>query len=224
MAPFDYSASPHPIRASISDAHRAFWQRLASPGSWWTSEQRLAIATEARNVRPLRSEPPWLRELPEPEDGRLPALAVEAVRTIALDAHKIDRAWAERMTLALGDAAYVELVAISVQITALDAFAEALGVEREPLPSPMPGEPDHRRPDGLGDIGAFVPCLVDFPRPNVARAMSLAPNDNLSFFGLVRSMYSVDDFAELVWKDRPLARPQVEFVAARVSAINECFY
>ena len=28
---------------------------------------------------------------------------------------------------------------------------------------------------------------------------------------------------ELVW-DRPLSRPQVELIAARVSAVNECFY
>ena len=63
-----------------------------------------------------------------------------------------------------------------------------------------------------------------FPRPNVGRAMSLAPNENATFFGLVGSMYAISDFAELVWKDRPLSRPQVELVAARVSAINECFY
>ena len=36
-------------------------------------------------------------------------------------------------------------------------------------------------------------------------------------------MYAMKDFGELVW-DRPLMRPQVELVAARVSALNECFY
>ena len=44
------------------------------------------------------------------------------------------------------------------------------------------------------------------------------------FFGLVGPMYALGGFAELVWKDRPLSRPQIELVAARVSAINECFY
>jgi AhpD family alkylhydroperoxidase len=27
-----------------------------------------------------------------------------------------------------------------------------------------------------------------------------------------------------VWQHRPLSRPQVELIAARTSAINECFY
>jgi hypothetical protein len=223
VTPFDYASAPHPIRSNITAAHVAFWERLAGPGSWWTGEQRLAIAGEARAARPLRTEPPWLRKLPQPGD-LIPALATEAVRTIGLDANKIDAAWGERMIAGLGDAAYVELVAITVQMTAVDAFAEALGVAPEPLPTPRPGEPDRERPDGLGEIGAFVPCVLEFPRPNVARAMSLVPNDNLSFFGLVSSMYSMEDFMELVWKDRPLSRPQIELVAARVSSINECFY
>lgn len=224
MAAFAYEHSPHPVRPEITQAHRAFWDHLADPGSWWTGEQRVAIAAEARSARPLRTKPPWLRELPTPEDGVIPALATEAVRTIALDAQKIDLAWAERVISGLGDAAYIELVAIVVQTTAVDSFAESLGALREPLPTPKPGEPDRARPDGLGDIGAFVPCLLALERPNVARALSLAPNDNATFFGLVASMYSMADFEDLVWKDRPLSRPQVELVAARVSAINECFY
>ena len=224
MAAFDYASSPSPVRSNIASSHVAFWDRLAAPGSWWTGEQRVAIAAEARSARLLRSEPPWLRQLPEAEDGVIPAVAIEAIRRIALDVNKIDRAWAERMIAGLGDAAYVELVAITVQATAVDAFAEALGVDPEPLPSPKPGEPDRVRPEGLGDIGAFVSALLANRGPNVGRAMSLAPDDNESFFGLVGSMYAGNDFMELVWKDRPLSRPQVELVAARVSAINECFY
>jgi hypothetical protein len=65
--------------------------------------------------------------------------------------------------------------------------------------------------------------LAHFPGPNVGRALSLVPRDNQSFFALVGSMYALRDFQDLVW-DRPLSRPQVELVAARVSALNECFY
>jgi hypothetical protein len=155
----------------------------------------------------------------------VPASAIETVRVIALDAHKIDRDWCLQRVEATGDAAYVELVAITVQTIAIDAFAEALGVELEPLPAPQAGvEPNRIRPEGVGDIGAHVDAMLAYPGPNVGRAMSLAPDDNATFFGLVASMYAVADFAELVWKDRPLTRPQVELVAARVSAINECFY
>jgi hypothetical protein len=151
-------------------------------------------------------------------------LAVEVVRAIALDAHGLEGERVRGWIRELGDAAYVELVAVTVQTIACDALAAALGVAPEALPAPRGGEPDRIRPEGRGDIGAYVDCLVDFPAPNVGRAMSLAPEDNASFFGLVGSLYAVADFGELVWKDRPLSRPQVELVAARVSAINECFY
>ena len=45
----------------------------------------------------------------------------------------------------------------------------------------------------------------------------------MAFFFMVGAMYGAKDFNTLVW-DRPLSRPQVELVAARVSSINECFY
>ena len=73
-------------------------------------------------------------------------------------------------------------------------------------------------------MGAFVPLLDPFAGPNVSRALSLRPDDNMMFHALVGSMYALSDFQDLVWEDRPLSRPQVELVAARVSAINECFY
>jgi hypothetical protein len=42
--------------------------------------------------------------------------------------------------------------------------------------------------------------------------------------GIVTSMYSGRHFEEMVWSHRSLSRPQVELVAARTSAVNECFY
>lgn len=221
MAAFDWADSPGPVRPNIAEAQRSAWDRLAVPGARWSGTQRLAIAAEGRLARQLKGN---IGDFSEAVAGALPAHAVEAVRRIAVDAHTIDGDWAERMVSALGDAAYVELVGVTVQVTAIDAFAEALGVAGEPLPEPEPGEAGGIRPQGLGDIGAFVPCLLAAPGPNVGRALSLAPRDNQTFFQLVGSMYAMSDFMELVWKDRPLSRPQVELVAARVSAINECFY
>jgi hypothetical protein len=65
--------------------------------------------------------------------------------------------------------------------------------------------------------------LLAFPGPNVARALSLAPKMNAHFFVLVGAMYAGDEFQTLIW-DRTLSRPQIELVASRVSAVNECFY
>ncbi len=84
-------------------------------------------------------------------------------------------------------------------------------------------QPDRRRPDGLGDIGAHVPALDPFPAANVARALSLVPDANVLFRTVSVPAYSAPGFADLTW-DTPLSRPQVELVASRVAAMNECFY
>jgi hypothetical protein len=226
MVDFAYRAFPHPIRDDISAGHRTVWAALAAPGVWWTAAERVAIAREVRTARDRRADPPWLR--PSPDAARandvLSAAAVEAVHRIAIDAHRLDREWTHKMLEVLGDAPYVELAAVVAWISAIDTFADALGVEHEPLPEPTAGEPSRARPDGVGPDGAWVPMSVPWQGPNVARALSLVPPAQAVFFALVGPMYALGDFAKLVWQDRPLTRPQVELVAARVSSVNECFY
>ena len=50
MARFSFTDAPFAIRADIADAYRAYWQKLAAPGTWWRGEQRIAIARECRNA------------------------------------------------------------------------------------------------------------------------------------------------------------------------------
>lgn len=223
MTSFSYGGSKLPVRPDIVGAQRAAWTWLAGPGSWWTGAEHVAIAREVRAARALRNEPPWLRRQAALEDDLLPAAAVEVARRVALDAHQLDRAWCDAMIEELGDAAYVEAAAVAAITSAIDAFAESLGAQLETLPEPLPGEPDRVRPEDVGEAGAWVHMTVPFTGPNVARALSLVPGALMTFFGLVGSMYAFSDFQTLVW-DRPLSRPQVELVAARVSAVNECFY
>lgn len=225
MTSFSYSGLGVPVRTPVAEAHRAAWKAIGSAGSCWTGPQRVAIAEQARTTRVQRAEPPWLRKLPEAGAG-LPDAAVEAARKIAADAPKIDRAWAQTAIAALGDAAYVELAGVVICICAIDTFADALGVPYEPLPEPQPGEPDGVRNESVANVGAYVPLQDPWQGPNVARALSLVPGTNATFFGLVGSMYSETPgrgFLELVW-DGPLSRPQAELLAARVAAVNECFY
>ena len=93
----------------------------------------------------------------------------------------------------------------------------------EPVAEPEAGEPSRIEAQNVGEAGAWVDMTVPYQGANVARALSLVPNDQAAFMGLVGTMYAFTDFAQLIW-DRPLTRPQVELVAARVSAVNECFY
>jgi hypothetical protein len=224
VAVFAYESFPHPIRQDLVAAHRAVWEQLAEPGCWWTGAERVAIAREVRDARAHRNDPPWLREKAVAADQGLTAPAITAVRGVAVDAYRLDRDWCRGIVEQLGDGAYVELVAISVCVTAIDAFGEALGAELEPLPDPVPGEPIRERPLGMGDIGAWVEMATPWRGANVGRALSLVPIAARMFGSLAGPMYAGPDVSKLVWTDRPLSRPQVELMASRVSAVNECFY
>jgi hypothetical protein len=225
MTSFDYPASGFAVRDEISETHRSSWKSIARPGSHWTGAQRVEIARHARAARALRNEPPWLRHGLPDSSGLAPPAAIEAVHKIAADAHTIDRVWADSHIIAIGDARYVELASIVVTVSAIDAFAEALGRPHEPLPEPGDGEPDGCRQENTADIGAYVPMLDPWPGPNVGRALSLVPEANSLFFANVMKMYggAGGGFFDMVW-DGPLKRPQAELLAARVSAVSECFY
>lgn len=223
MASFEYAGFT--VRDEVKQLHRASWKTIARAGSHWEGAERVEIARQARAARAARGDPPWLRKNLADADGRLGEEAIDAARTIAADAHKIDAAWASRKIGALGDAAYVELGSVVVTVTAIDALGEALGTGHAPLPEAQPGKPDGARLDGVADAGAFVPMMDPFVGPNVARALSLVPEANRLFMQNVMAMYSGrgGGFFDMVWEG-PLARPQAELLAARVSALNECFY
>jgi hypothetical protein len=86
------------------------------------------------------------------------------------------------------------------------------------------GEPGRERPADVGDVGAWLPMTVDKALANVSRALSLVPRTDRTWRKLVNDSYSRGpQMLELTWR-RALSRPQVELVAARVSALNGCFY
>lgn len=222
MAGFRYEDTPFAVTSEIAGSHVEAWRLLTRPGTWWTAAQRLAIATRTRERLALRGHPPWLRPEP-PGDGSLSPATAAVVDELALEAWTIDRSWADEAIAAMGDGPYVELVAVVATVAMVDVFADAVGVGPEPLPHPETGEPSRIRPDGLGDIGAYVPTLDPFPAANVARALSLVPEANRLFRTVSVPAYSAPGFTDLRW-DTPLSRPQVELLASRVAAVNECFY
>jgi hypothetical protein len=208
------------IRESLASVH----EQLRRSGTWWDAHQLGAIARRARDGFTQRSQPPWLRELPSEVDD-LPPAALAVIDKIATDPGSVDRAWATEQIDALGDGPYVELVGITAVAVMVHMYADCAGEPVTPLGEPVvdAGSPSGERPAGLGDIGAHVPMTDPFDFANVARALSLVPSANLAFYTLVRPMYSEAGFEHLVW-ETPLSRPQVELIASRVAAMNECFY
>ncbi|MFQ5555920.1 MAG: hypothetical protein ACE5GB_00160 [Acidimicrobiales bacterium] len=214
------------VATAIRTAHDDAWEHLGLPGAWWSGSQRVAIAAVARAARPVS---PWrrpaLETLPSdhPSEGLSP-FVIEVVERVAVDASRIDRATVSTIAATIGDAAYAELVAVVCQLVAIDQLDHALGVVPRRLPAPVAGEPSRIRPDGMGDVGAHIVMTEPFRGPNVARSLSLAGADHQRWRELVVSMYAAGHFADMVWSHRALARPQIELVATRTSALNECFY
>jgi len=246
MSGIDYGAAPVPVREDLPAAHRRAWRRLARPGSWWSGSERVAIAAEVRNAPSC----PLCRERkaalsPGAVAGRhaalggLPDAALDAVHRITTDPGRLTTAWFEETLAAgLGDGRYVELVGVVVTVVSIDSFCRGLGVPLHPLPEPEPGEPSRRRPPGLASGVAWVPMLERrraapedrdiFPAPrdaNVLRALSLVPDEVRTLLDLSGAHYlKPRQMLDLARSDRALDRAQIELVAARVSALRECFY
>jgi hypothetical protein len=242
---FDYGESPVPIRDDLPAAFRRAWQRLASPGTWWTGEERLALAAEARNAVwcPLCEErrhalSPGAVSGEHRGLGALPPPTVDAVHRITTDPGRLSRAWFDGLVPgALGEGAYVELVGVVASLISIDAFHCALGLPLEPLPEPLPGEPSRYRPDGLRGGEAWVAMLGTYgargaesdlwrgrAAGNVIRALSSVPDELRGLRDLSAVMYLPIEQAVDLGIGRALSRPQIELVAGRVSALNECFY
>ncbi len=220
--PLDSSDIPGPVVVAAVTAIAA----LGRPGRWWTAPQRLAIATITREAKP---RPLWDRIAPlntlDSEQGQpLSPFVAALTELVAVETSSIDRATVELITGRIGDAAYAELSAIVAQVAAIDQTCHALGTSLMEFPPPGEGEPSRLRPDGMGDAGGHIQMTEPYTGPNVARSLSLAAEDHDRWRGLVLSMYSRDGFLDMLWTDRALTRPQVELVAARTSALNECFY
>jgi hypothetical protein len=240
---FAYAGLALPIPDAMREAQRRAWERLATPGTWWTGAERVAIAAEVRAARACvlcrerrAALSPHTVAGRHPSTALLPAPAVEAAHLIASDPARLTRSWYETILAGgLSDAHYVELVGVVVTVVNLDALHSALGVAPEPLPDPRPGPPSRARPPAVLE-GAWVPLLEmgsaqarelygGFRAPNVARALSLVPEAVRQLQELSEVHYlPIHDVIDPRARRGALSRAQMELIAGRVSALNECFY
>ncbi len=242
----DYASAPVVVREDLAAAHRQAWQRLAEPGTWWTGAERVAIAAEARHAEACalcRARKAALT--PNAVDGAhdslgiLPAPAVEAIHRIRTDPARLSRGWLKGLEAeGLADTHYVELVGVLAVTVAVDTFALALGLAPLPLPEPTTGEPSRRRPGAAVMQQAWVPQIPWDDKTgeaealygggfvaNVRRALSLVPDAVRGFFDVMNTHYLP---GKKVWdigqNERAIDRGQMELLAARVSALNQCHY
>lgn len=243
MESFLYAESSDPIRPDLCEAYRAAWMRIASPGTWLTGIERVAVANETRRARSCaicrerkNALSPHTIDGEHDHAGILSAPMVDEVHRVTTDAARLTQSWYQSLIdQGLEVEAYVEALGVAVQIISIDGFHRAMGLPLEDLPTPLPGEPTRIRPEGLVENEAWVPIqeasrvaaeigLPGGQAPFVIRALSLVPAEVRAWQDLSQVQYLGTDAMMSFEKVRALNRSQIELVAGRVSALNECFY
>ena len=244
MADFDYGGIP--VREDIRAAHRSLWEHLRSPGTWWTGAERVAMAAEARRAdacdlcaaRKTALSPAAVQG-DHASAGVLPAHVVDVIHRVRTDPARLSRSWFDRVIAAgLDVPPYVELIGVVTMLTGVDDFARSLGVAPFPLPEPRPGAPSRYLPASAKPGTAWVPMIAPedaagpegdlYPPgamvPNIVRALSLVPAEVRVLQALAAAHYlPVEQIGDPSAR-RSLDRMQMELIAARVSALNQCFY
>src|SRR3990170_5985122 len=100
MIELDYSAAGIPVRADLQAAHRAIWDQLRSPGTWWTGAQRVTVAAETRHAaccvlcrRRKTALSPGSVQGAHDTLGALPASAVDVIHRVRTDPARLSRSW-----------------------------------------------------------------------------------------------------------------------------------
>jgi alkylhydroperoxidase family enzyme len=235
-----YADSTYPVPEDVEAIHARQIEQLGSPGTWGAGEQRLAIVNEARQAgyrAGVIEEPSDTGPIPDME---LSDVARRVVHRLAVAPKDMDQAFYEQaLEDGLSDAEYVEIVGLIARSTCFDVFARGIDVPLRPLPQQQPGQPSRDRPSPAVVEKAWVPTVPNVPeggeiaqalfgpwKPYIMRGVSLVPDEYRAHTELEEIQYMPSaHFLEFDYQHHEgLTRPQVEIVAARVSAINECFY
>lgn len=247
-AAIDYRGTGVAVRGDIVASQQRAWQSLAAPGTWWTGAERVAIAREVRASRQCAwcaarkaALSPYAVSGAHDAASDLPRTAVDAVHRVVTDPGRLSRRWADEVMAAdVSDAQLVELVSVVCIVMLIDGFARAIGADPPALPAPIAGDPSRVRPGEAVDEGYFVPTIPyaigQRPElglyepapfiPNVGRGLSLVPDALRSTRDLMLAHYMKYEQVATDWepRDRPISRSQMELVASRTSAKNDCFY
>lgn len=240
------------IRPDLSHVLDVAWAKIGAPGTWWSGAERVAIAAETRQAAHCefcraRRAAASASMISGRHDNAvaLPPPAIEAIHRIRSDPGRLGRSWYSSVIAAgLSEERYVEMVSVISVVVASDTFRRAAGLPVLALPRAVAGEPTRRRPRGVKPGLAWMPTLapedrtaedpdlyLDHPGPrqrgggNVHRALSLVPDSMLHWWDMFETMYlpaaAMRDFAR---EYRAVSHAQIEMLAARVAALNQCVY
>ena len=235
-----------PVRDDLALAHDAAWDALAAPGTWLAGAERIAVAAEIRhafscahcaNIKAALS--PNAVQGAHSGTGAFAAGATELIHRIVNDSGRLSEKWSQSI-LAQGvdEGRYVEITGIIAMVMIMDSFSRALGAEPRPLPPPLPGEPTRYRPAGAKKQAAWLPLVEPqdateadgpmYPSPKagyIYRGLSSVPQSLRDYWALANLHYLPGQFVyQFDSSIRAITRPQIEIIAARVSAMHQCVY
>ncbi len=237
-----YERSQYRVPAALGAIHKKQLAALGKPGTWYTGKERLVIAAEARAACCAAGFQDADGGAAALRDGaELTAVARRVSRQLAASPQAFEYpVYQQALADGLTDAEYVEIVGLVSRITNFDMFARGIGADVAPLPAAEQGEPGRERPANAIEEGAWVASIPNGKRggdigeqlygghflPMLFRAMSLVPAELRDHIELETAQYMpLDRFFDFDYQHHEgLTRAQVEIIAGRVSAINECFY
>ena len=225
-----------PLRPDLRDAHSPSWQAIAQPGAFWSGSDRVDMVREARaalscslcSARKSALSPNAVSGVHDAATGNFDLQVIDAIHRIRTDPGRLTLTWFnELMASGLSQQHYVEMVAVVNSSVIIDTLHQSLGLPLAPLPQPVDGKPSGEYNTDAIDDGAWLPILAarqdvsatGLPTvPNIARSMGLVPSAGALFFTTFRPHYALMDIP------LSISQAQAEFVASRVSALNQCFY
>lgn len=250
MDSFSYNDSPYPVREDIKTAYRDAWKAIGSAGTWWTGAERVEIAAESRAAvdcqlckeRKQALSPFSVTGDHDTAPGcSLDPIAIDLIHRVTTDSGRLSQSYMDSVrSKGLTSEHCIELIGVVVLALSIDDFHRALGLELEPLPTPIAGDPTRVKisPDRLDYETGFFPMLKQeeatgneadlWPAgrgANVVRALSVVPNAIRDYRQVMAAQY-VDmlDLPNFKASNGSLNRMQAEVVATAVSAENECYY
>jgi hypothetical protein len=223
------------VSEELRQAHSATWQTIASAGDFWDARARIEMVHSARAARECSlcrqrkaALSPFAIDGSHDDSTALPDAAIDFIHRLISDPGRLTYSVFEQVISAgISQGAYVEMISVVASSVIVDTLHLALGLPKPELRKATPGEPTGHLNAAAVYAGAWVP-ISDAPAdvassglpsvPNIARALGLVPGSVALFFSTFRPHYALENIP------LSLSQSQAEFVAARVSALNECFY
>lgn len=194
------------------EAIRRAWANLTHAGALLTSIERHQIIDRARAA--------W-QGAPAPDPAEDPAQ--QAAHWLAVDAEGITADLvADLEQRGLNRLRYLEIVGVVARLANVDFYVRAIGASALTLP-----EPDQLPPSGIVHADAaitnmWVPTVGQAFAPHVVDAL---PAEGEAVRDLHEPMYVLmAQVGDTRVDNDVLHKAQIEYLAARTSYLNECFY